>query len=168
MRERSAAASNSRQDDLGRVEYLGAEVLDQWQSDGEYRAAAVRSIVGYGRTAVKLGHQPHDVQAEAEVRLVVSVLALLEQRLEQAPVQSRRNGRPVVLNLQQVAAQCTFQAHGDDAGGGAEIDGIFDELVEQLHQQVGRAANETRIGGRLEGDMRLRKAAAIGGDGRRQ
>jgi hypothetical protein len=35
--------------------------LDQRQSDGEYRAAAVRSIVGNGSAAVKFGDQPHDV-----------------------------------------------------------------------------------------------------------
>ena len=48
--------------------------------------------------------------------------------------------------------------------GGTEIDGVFDEFVEQLHEQIGRAANETGIGGRFEGEVRLRKAVAIGGD----
>jgi methylated-DNA-[protein]-cysteine S-methyltransferase len=39
----------------------GSFDLDQRQSDGEYRAGAVRPIVGDGRAAVKLGDQPHDI-----------------------------------------------------------------------------------------------------------
>ena len=83
-------------------------------------------------------------------------------------MQSLRNRRPVVLHLQSVIARRPFQAHGDDAVGRAKIDGVFDEFVEQLHEQVGRAANEARIGGRLERDVRLGKPVAIGGDRGRQ
>src|ERR1700679_1918153 len=99
MRECSAAAST-----------WVREALNQRQSDGEYCAAAVRSIVGHGRAAVKFSHQPHDVQAETKVRLVVAVLALLEQRLEQAPVERLRNGGAVVQHLQRVVAHRPFEA----------------------------------------------------------
>src|ERR1700719_2082278 len=101
MRERSAAAST-----------WVREALDQRQSDGEYRAGAVRPIVAHGRAAVEFSHQPHDVQAETQVRLVVAVLALLEQRLEQAPVKRLRYGWAVVLHLQRVVAHRPFEAHG--------------------------------------------------------
>src|SRR6266404_2358466 len=77
-----------------------------------------------------------------------------------------RNRRTVVLHVQQIVAQGSFHAHGDRAGGRTEIDGVFDELVEQLYEQVGRAPNEAGIRGRLERDVRLWKSVAIGGDRR--
>ncbi len=58
---------------------LSAGILDQRQGDRETRAAAVRPVGGHGRAAVKFGDEPHDVQAQAEVRLVVAAPALLEQ-----------------------------------------------------------------------------------------
>ncbi len=52
--------------------------LDQGQSDGEDRAAAVRPIRGDGAAAVKFGDQPHNVQAQAEMRFVVTTRPLLK------------------------------------------------------------------------------------------
>ncbi len=63
-------------------------------------AAAVRAIGRGGRAAVKFGDQPHDVQAQSEMRLVVAALALFEQRFEQVAHECCGDERAVIADLQ--------------------------------------------------------------------
>jgi methylated-DNA-[protein]-cysteine S-methyltransferase len=55
-----------------------AAPLDHGQGDFECGAVAVRTIGGERAAVVKLRDQPHDVQAESEVRLVIASLTVLE------------------------------------------------------------------------------------------
>lgn len=53
--------------------------LDQRQRDGEQHAAAIIAVRSDGGAAVKFGNEPHDVQTQTEMRLVVPALPLFEQ-----------------------------------------------------------------------------------------
>ena len=53
------------------------------------------------------------------------------------------------------------QAHGNQARSGAEIDGVLDELVEHLDDQVRRAPHETGVWGRLELESHIAKTIPV-------
>ncbi len=112
--------------------------------------------------------QPHDVQPQAEMRLVVMALALLEQGLEQPAEHGLGNRRAVVRDAELVvAAGLRARRTRDEAGRRTEIHRILDELVEHLHDQIGRTAHEAGIGGRIEVESRAGKGVPIAGDGGR-
>jgi methylated-DNA-[protein]-cysteine S-methyltransferase len=56
--------------------------LHQRQGHREHGAAAIGSIGGESSAAVEFRNQPHNIQAQTEMRLVVAVPALLKERLE--------------------------------------------------------------------------------------
>jgi hypothetical protein len=62
-------------------------------------------------------------------------------------------------------ADAARQRHRNQPALGAEIDRILDELVEQLHDEFGRAAHEAGIGRISKLHANFRKAALIGAHG---
>ena len=77
-------------------------------------------------------------------------------------------GLRVIRNLQRVAGLNAAQANRDRASRRTKIHGIFDQLVEQLHHEIGRAAREARVFGHFHGKLRPGKAVAVSGYGGQQ
>ena len=92
---------------------------------------------------MKFGDQADNVQAQAEMWPAVIVPAApaagLPERLEQPPLRLRRDGRPGVVDFKHREVGFEREAQGDRRSGRAEVHRVVDELVEQLHDQVGSA-----------------------------
>ena len=75
------------------------------------------------------------------------------------------NTRAVILNLQESATFATPATHGDATAHRRVVQGIVDQVGEQLAQQPGAAVNAYRLGFRAEIDMREQGTIEMARDG---
>src|SRR6185312_1893840 len=116
--------------------------------------------------------QFHDIETEPEMRPAVTAAARLPERLEQPPTGLGCERRSGVVDFEQSGRCFTAPTNRDGGAGGTEVDGIVDELVEKLHDQVGRAFDLDRLRRQIGCEMTLRECDAVriycGRDDRRQ
>src|SRR5215207_9174845 len=70
-----------------------------------------------------------------------------------------------ILHFQPRGLGLACETHEDRRPGRAEVDGVVDELVEQLNDEIGCAVDRERLRGDLDGEFSLRERASVGLDG---
>src|SRR5215212_9851052 len=99
------------------------------------------------------------------MRPAVGVVARTPEGFENLVASFRSEYRSDILHFQPRRLWLARETHEDRRPGCAEVDGVVDELVEQLNDEIGCAVDREWLRGDLDDEFSLRERASVGLDG---
>src|SRR5258708_37985381 len=112
--------------------YENAPSGSERRADPEYHARAVLAVERVGAAAVEFRDQPHDIEAETQVRLAAACVAHRDHRFEQLARHRFRQARAAVGDGQHRHIAARIEPHANRLLSGPHIGSVVDHLLPHL------------------------------------